>query len=45
MTQIWLSHCMILNAHKEALGKLSLIETANKVLQEKWSEIKHILKI
>ena len=30
MPQSRLSHCMMLNAQKEALGELSLIETANE---------------
>ena len=30
MTQIRLSHCMMLNIHKEALGELSLIEVASE---------------
>ena len=30
VTQSWLRNCMMLNAHKEALGKLSLIEIANE---------------
>ena len=30
MIQSWLSHCMVFNAHKEALGELSLIERANE---------------
>ena len=34
MTQSQLSHCMMLNTHKEALGELSLIE----ITIEFWGE-------
>ena len=30
MTQSRLSHCLLLNTHKEALGELSLIKIANE---------------
>ena len=47
MIQSWLSHCMMFNAHKEALGELSLIERANDFggkLEQDWTYFEKLVR-